>query len=352
MRQHTIPGVLVALVAVLATGCGGRTDSTATTTTTPVFADLVAQVRSGVVRIEVETCDGRSVGSGFLVGPRLVATVEHVVAGASKIQLKRSGKNVAVGTVIGTDKVRDLALIRTDRPINGYVFHLAGAAPRLGDEVGALGFPLGLPLTVTKGSVSGLDRTITIEGTKRGKLVQTDAALNPGNSGGPLIALTSGKVVGLIDAGTTAANGIAFAVNSKTAAALIAAWEAAPQPVSPAKCRKPARPEPTPTPTPTTPSQDVFQSPSGNIRCAYLNQGGVACMTLNDGLGAVLRSFDTSYNIDDPYSFNPPAGRTIPYGKTWAVSSFRCYSSTDGMECSSTVTGHGFFISRDTRRIY
>ena len=102
--------------------------------------------------------------------------------------------------------------------------------------MGAFGFPLGLPLTVTKGSVSGLDRTIAIEGTQRRKLVQTDTALNPGNSGGPLIALGSGNVVGLVDAGNTEANGIAWAVNSKVAAAFIEAWKTSPQPVSGPTC--------------------------------------------------------------------------------------------------------------------
>ena len=180
IRTHVILLVLVVCLSTLAAGCGGGSTGSADTTTKPIFADLVAKVRSGVVRIEVKTCDERAVGSGFLVGPRLVATVEHVVTGASKIQLKRNGKNVAVGTVIGTDKVRDLALIRTDRRISGYLFHLAGATPRLGDEVGALGFPLGLPLTVTKGSVSGLNRSIRIDGMNRRTLVQTD-----GNGGCP-----------------------------------------------------------------------------------------------------------------------------------------------------------------------
>jgi diguanylate cyclase (GGDEF)-like protein len=125
---------------------------------------------------------------------------------------------------------------RSDARVDGYVFHLAGEAPRLGDEVGALGFPLGLPLTATKGSVSGLDRAIEIEGTTRRKLVQTDAAVNPGNSGGPLIALGSGRVVGLVDAGSNKVNGIAFAVNSKVAAALVQAWKAAPQPIAAETC--------------------------------------------------------------------------------------------------------------------
>ncbi len=239
MRAQTMLLVVVGCIGALSSGCGGGDGATETATTvqpTPGFEELVARVRSGVVRIEVETCDGRGVGSGFLVGPRLVATVEHVVDGASRIDLKRDGKNVASGTVIGADKERDIALVRTDRPVSGYTFQLEGRAPRLGEEVGALGFPLGLPLTVTKGSVSGLDRTIAIEGTQRRKLVQTDTALNPGNSGGPLIALGSGNVVGLVDAGNTEANGIAWAVNSKVAAAFIEAWKTSPQPVSGPTC--------------------------------------------------------------------------------------------------------------------
>ena len=123
--------------AVVVAGCG----SSAGTTTTPKgqgsFADLVAKVRSGVVRVEVDLC-------------------EH--------------------------------------------------------------------------------RTIQIGDTDRRRLVQTDAAVNKGNSGGPLIALGSGEVVGLVDAGTTEANGLAFAVSSQVARPLVDAWEASPQPNAPATC--------------------------------------------------------------------------------------------------------------------
>jgi S1-C subfamily serine protease len=74
------------------------------TTTVASFADVVQRVRSGVIRIEVETCDGSAVGTGVLVGPRLVATVEHVVDGADAITLKRSGKLLDNATVIGLDR--------------------------------------------------------------------------------------------------------------------------------------------------------------------------------------------------------------------------------------------------------
>jgi serine protease Do len=196
---------------------------------------VVARVRSGIVRIETDDCTGGAIGTGFLLSPRLVATVDHVVDGATLIRLKLAGKLAAHGTVIGADPARDLALIRADAPIKGYRFRLAARAPQLGEDVSALGFPLGLPLTVTRGSVSGNGRTIPIDGLRRRDLVQTDAAVNPGNSGGPLIA-DDGTVVGLIDLGTTQANGLAFAVSSQVAEPLLRAWQTAPQPVAAASC--------------------------------------------------------------------------------------------------------------------
>ncbi len=211
---------------------------------------LVAHDRSGVIRIQVQTCDDQAIGSGFLVGRRQVATVEHVVDGAARIVLVQNGQRVATGTVIGEDPQRDLALVRTSRPIRGHVFRFAARNPALGEPVTAIGFPLGLPLTVTSGSVSGLGRTIPIDGVRRRELVQTDAALNPGNSGGPLIAATNGNVVGLVDLGTNLANGLGFAVSARVAGPLLAAWRAAPQPVPAARCPVAATPAPAPAPTP------------------------------------------------------------------------------------------------------
>jgi serine protease Do len=197
---------------------------------------LVARDRSGVLRIEVDTCDDQGVGTGFLLSPRLVATVQHVVDGVRSIRLVRGGTSLGTATVIGSDSSRDLALLRTSRPISGYHFSLEKRAPALGEDVAVLGFPLGLPLSVSKGLVSGSDRTIPIEGIKRRKLIQTDAAVNRGNSGGPLLSLDSGQVVGLIDIGTTAANGLAFAVSSRVARGLLDAWAASPQPVAARNC--------------------------------------------------------------------------------------------------------------------
>jgi S1-C subfamily serine protease len=160
----------------------------------------VDRVRSSIVRIETVTCDGDGVGTGFVIGPRLIAIVEHVIDGASKITLKQGGRRVGTGVVIGADRDRDVALVRSSRPLRGEPLAIATARPRLGDSVAAIGFPLGLPLSVTRGSISGDARTIPIEGVKRRGLLQTDAAVSPGNSGGPLLSMDSGEVVGLIDA--------------------------------------------------------------------------------------------------------------------------------------------------------
>lgn len=89
---------------------------------------------------------------------------------------------------------------------------------------------------MTRGSVSGLGRTIPIDGVKRRNMVQTDAAVNHGNSGGPLLSADTGQVVGLVDLGTTQANGVAFAVSAEVAAPLMRAWAVAPQAPAQAAC--------------------------------------------------------------------------------------------------------------------
>jgi S1-C subfamily serine protease len=198
------------------------------------FAGLYREDSTGVVRIETVSCDGQGVGTGFLLSPTLVATVNHVVDQSSAISLVVAGQRTS-GTVVGTDSSRDLALVRADKPLNGHLFTLSSTAPDVGSRVAAIGFPIGDPITLTQGGISGLDRTITIDGADRSGLIETDAAVNPGNSGGPLLTV-SGDVVGLVDALNTEANGIAYAVPASTAAPLFAAWKSSPQPVAPAHC--------------------------------------------------------------------------------------------------------------------
>jgi serine protease Do len=88
---------------------------------------------------------------------------------------------------------------------------------------------------LTTGTVSGLDRTIDIDGVSRNDLIETDTSINPGNSGGPLIT-TSGSVIGLVDAKNIAASGIGYAVDGQVAARELAAWQADPLPQQPGSC--------------------------------------------------------------------------------------------------------------------
>jgi S1-C subfamily serine protease len=291
--------------ALLCSACGGSQKGGQVAKTTPTeastprtFADVVAQVRSGVIRVEVDTCDGSGVGTGILIGPRLVATVEHVIDGAQTITLKRAGKIVARGTVVGSDAARDVALVRTDHAITGYRFAFAKRAPRLGEDVAAIGFPLGLPLTVTRGSVSGMNRTIPIDGVERNRLVQTDAAVNPGNSGGPLMT-DLGQVVGLVDLGTNQANGLAFAVSSSVAGPLIQSWTAAPQPVSAPACATPPQAQAAPAPPATTTGNSSIQTYTGqDFSIAYPAAWIVSAAEVNKG-----SYYDTT--------ISPPGDRTL-----------------------------------------
>ena len=246
------------LLATALAGCGGGGSTTieqtvteppapTTTTAAPIsFPSLVTRVRTGIVRIQATDCRNGDLGTGFLIAPDLVATVDHVVAGATTIELTTSGSHRKIAaTVVGADPAQDVALLRTAQPITGHVFKLAGRAPRLGESVAAFGFPFALPLTVTRGSVSGLGRTIPIDGEQRTDMVQTDAAINPGNSGGPLISTDTDEVVGLVDLGSSQANGIGFAVSAHIAEPLIRRWQALPQPPAPPACNVATAPAPT-----------------------------------------------------------------------------------------------------------
>lgn len=222
---------------------GADTTSTGSTTTQPSPAEVVGKASRGVVQIVTSRCDGGSAGTGFLIGPDLVATAEHVVAGATAIELRKHGKVVVEGArVIGADSFQDVALIDAGRPVKGRVLAFSDKKPRLGDEVVALGFPLPsdyptFDITVTRGNVSGLDRTIPIDGVERTNLIQTDADINPGNSGGPIISLESGDVVAIADAvSLNEAAEFSWGIKGSVAASLLETWGASPQVEPVASC--------------------------------------------------------------------------------------------------------------------
>ena len=178
----------------------------------PNASDLVSRAAQSVVGIR--SLDGRRIGQGtgiVLSAEGDVLTNAHVVEGARTVRIFLPGADEGrEAQVVGTDEREDLALLRL-ADTKGLVPAQLGtsAAVRLGDQVLAIGNALGLKggLSVTQGIVSGLGRS---EGALAG-LIQTDAALNPGNSGGPLVD-TAGRVVGINTAVRGDAQSIGFAI--------------------------------------------------------------------------------------------------------------------------------------------
>ena len=196
----------------------------------PTFEQVIDDTEEAVVRVLVRSCLGEGSGTGFMVGPRLVATAAHVVAGTEYVSLVDHTGATTGARVVGFDPERDLALLQAERELPGRALRFGSKrGPRLGAEVVALGFPLGLPLTITRGTISGLDREVPIDGQTLFGLMQTDAAVNPGNSGGPLVQ-RSGEVVGVVVAGGELVQSIGFGVPAGEARHLIDRWRENPDP--------------------------------------------------------------------------------------------------------------------------
>jgi 2-alkenal reductase len=163
---------------------------------------LYQQVMPGVVSIQT----GASLGSGFMFDNEgHVVTNEHVVEGASEVEVSFASGFKAYGTVIGSDVDADIAVVKVDAPADQIHPLAIGDSNTLdvGEQVVAIGNPFGLNGTMTLGIVSGLGRTQVAHADPDGggvfstaDIIQTDAAINPGNSGGPLFNL-QGQVVGV-----------------------------------------------------------------------------------------------------------------------------------------------------------
>lgn len=161
------------------------------------YADLVERVSPSVVTVER---DG-GVGSGVVLRPDVVVTNAHVVGDAREVTVITADEERSPGVVVGTDEVTDLAVVRTqgqDMPVPQFREDL----PRPGEVAVAIGSPLGFQNSVTVGVISGLHRDIPGSAAKTQSLVdliQTDAPISPGNSGGALLD-AEGRVVGINEA--------------------------------------------------------------------------------------------------------------------------------------------------------
>jgi S1-C subfamily serine protease len=191
-------------------------------------ADMIEEVLPTVVNVRVtsvgfdplgEPEEQKGQGSGVVIDEAgIILTNNHVVAGSSDVSVVFNDDHGTMeGTVIGTAPEKDLAVIEVDADDLTAIDLGRSSSLRLGDEVVAIGFPLGLGgPTVTKGIISALERNITVSGDFEERLeglLQTDAAINPGNSGGALVDL-AGNLVGINTAAAQAgaAENIGFAI--------------------------------------------------------------------------------------------------------------------------------------------
>lgn len=245
----------IGIGALAFSGRGGGQDTAATPTASPQatatpgaaqlpagasLADVVEAVSPSAVSItttqfaqrygtEVES----GFGSGFVYSADgLIATNNHVVEGASKIYVTLNGSEERYeATVVGTDSYSDLAIIKIDKTGLTPVTFGSSSSLRLGDTVFAIGSPYSglFANSVSSGIISGLDRQMVLNSATQ-TFLQTDAAVNPGNSGGPMFN-SSGQLVGIItrksmlrtseNGDTTSIEGIGFAIPSDVAAPVL-----------------------------------------------------------------------------------------------------------------------------------
>ncbi len=176
----------------------------------------VQRVGPAVVHVQVKQQRGEGAGSGFAFTPDgFILTNSHVVHGASAVFVTTTEGDRFPAEIIGDDPDTDLAVIRSN--VNAWVPLGSSRNLTAGQMAIAIGNPLGFQHTVTAGVISALERTMR---SRSGRLIdgviQTDAALNPGNSGGPLVD-SRGQVIGVNTATIMGAQGICFAIGADTA---------------------------------------------------------------------------------------------------------------------------------------
>jgi len=203
-------------------------------TTTTGLIQLYKNVSPGVVDITVDTTQGggfgdqqaTAEGSGFVIDTNGdIVTNQHVVAGANSISVRFQNGSTAKATLVGSDPSTDVAVVKVN--VDASKLHpltfADSSTVQVGQPVAAIGSPFGLPESLTSGIVSALNRTITAPNNfSISGAIQTDAAINHGNSGGPLLN-ASGQVIGVnsqIESDGGGNEGVGFAISSNAVKAV------------------------------------------------------------------------------------------------------------------------------------
>jgi S1-C subfamily serine protease len=182
----------------------------------------IAKVEPAVVELEVTTAQGRQIGSGVIIDSKGdIVTNYHIVNGEESIVAVLYSGSTEQAQLVGINAADDLAVVRIQPFANMTVAQIGDSSKLVvGEEVLAIGNPLGITETATKGIVSAVNRSVTEStGTTISNAIQTDAAVNPGNSGGALINL-QGQLIGIPTLtavnteSNTVANGVSFAIPS------------------------------------------------------------------------------------------------------------------------------------------
>jgi S1-C subfamily serine protease len=178
-----------------------------------VVVRVAETIRPTVVNLRSGRGRGEGSGSGVLVTPDgFLLTNHHVVQGNDRVRVRLSDGTELTGRVVGADPWTDLALVQASSSGLPYAVLGDSGKLRVGQLVVAVGSPFGFESTVTAGVISALSRTLrSITGHLVDNVIQTDAALNPGNSGGPLVD-SRGQVIGINTAIIRPAQGICFAI--------------------------------------------------------------------------------------------------------------------------------------------
>jgi len=182
----------------------------------------IAKIEPAVVELVVTTTQGEQIGSGVIIDTKGdIVTNYHIVTGKESITAVLYNGSKVQAQLVGTNTADDLAVVHIQPFANMKVAQIGNSSSLVvGQEVLAIGNPLGITETATKGIVSALNRSVTEStGATISNAIQTDAAVNPGNSGGALINL-QGQLIGIPTLtavnteSNTAANGVSFAIPS------------------------------------------------------------------------------------------------------------------------------------------